>query len=148
MPPRIADDEYVDDGADAYDAEDFLDDDDSGDEYRAAPSLPKLGTLRGATSRISGSTGRAGPSNAASASSSSSTAARVKATATAQIQAERPRILLGSHIQAIIGCCRRRRLWLTRKCRPLHDRRIKRRRVLKDVAPVQRGIIRHLVLID
>ncbi|KAJ9478520.1 putative General transcription and DNA repair factor IIH subunit SSL1 (putative) [Pseudozyma hubeiensis] len=147
MPPRIADDEYVDDGADAYDAEDFLDDDDSGDEYRAAPSLPKLGTLRGATSRISGSTGRAGPSNAAAASSSSSTAARVKAAAAAKSKQKDQ----GYSWEATY-----KRSWdavaeddsgsLESAVRSMIEGS-KRRRVLKDVAPVQRGIIRHLVLL-
>ncbi|GAC97966.1 RNA polymerase II transcription factor [Pseudozyma hubeiensis SY62] len=148
MPPRIADDEYVDDGADAYDAEDFLDDDDSGDEYRAAPSLPKLGTLRGAASRPSAnSNGRAGPSNAAAASSSSSTAARVKAAAAAKSKQKDQ----GYSWEATY-----KRSWdavaeddsgsLESAVRSMIEGS-KRRRVLKDVAPVQRGIIRHLVLL-
>lgn len=149
MPPRIADDEYVDEGADAYDAEDFLDDDDSGDDYRAAPSLPKLG-LRGAgaasRSSAAASNGRAGPSNAG-ASSSNSAAARAKAAANAKSKQKDQ----GYSWEATY-----KRSWdavaeddsgsLESAVRSMIEGS-KRRRTLKDVAPVQRGIIRHLVLL-
>uniref|UniRef100_V5EPV3 RNA polymerase II transcription factor n=1 Tax=Kalmanozyma brasiliensis (strain GHG001) TaxID=1365824 RepID=V5EPV3_KALBG len=151
MPPRIADDEYVDEGADAYDAEDFLDDDDSGDEYRSAPSLPKLGTLRGALaasrSNAAGSNGKAGPSAAGASSSSASTAARVKAAANAKAKQKDQ----GYSWEATY-----KRSWdavaeddsgsLESAVRSMIEGS-KRRRTLKDVAPVQRGIIRHLVLL-
>ena len=148
MPPRVADDDYVDDGADAYDAEDFLDDDDSGDEYRSAPSLPRLGTLRGGVaSRSSAATsanGKAGPSAGAS---SSSAAARAKATSAAKAK---------SKDQGYSWEATYKRSWdavaedesgsLESAVRQMIEGS-KRRRVLKDVAPVQRGIIRHLVLL-
>ncbi|CDS81869.1 probable SSL1-TFIIH subunit (transcription initiation factor), factor B [Sporisorium scitamineum] len=151
MPPRIADDEYVDDGADAYGAEDFLDDDDSGDEYRAAPPLPKLGTLRGAASRssaIGASNGRAGTSAAGAAASSSAAAnARAKAAANAKSKQKDQGYSWEATYQ---------RSWdavaeddsgsLESAVRSMIEGS-KRRRVLKDVAPVQRGIIRHLVLL-
>ncbi|SJX65704.1 probable SSL1-TFIIH subunit (transcription initiation factor), factor B [Sporisorium reilianum f. sp. reilianum] len=151
MPPRIADDEYVDDGADAYDAEDFLDDDDSGDEYRSAPSLPKLGTLRGAASRSSAiggaSNGRAGTSAAGASSSNAAAAARAKAAANAKSKQKDQ----GYSWEATY-----KRSWdavaeddsgsLESAVRSMIEGS-KRRRVLKDVAPVQRGIIRHLVLL-
>ncbi|KIS66281.1 putative TFIIH subunit (transcription initiation factor), factor B [Mycosarcoma maydis] len=152
MPPRIADDEYIDDGAGAYDAEDFLDDDDSGDEYRAAPSLPKLGTLRGAgaggasRSSAAASNGRAGTLAAGSSASSSGTA-RAKAAANAKSKQKDQ----GYSWEATY-----KRSWdavaeddsgsLESTVRSMIEGS-KRRRVLKDVAPVQRGIIRHLVLL-
>ncbi|SPO29339.1 probable SSL1 - TFIIH subunit (transcription initiation factor), factor B [Ustilago trichophora] len=141
MPPRIADDEYVDDGAD--DAEDFLDDDDSGDEYRSAPSLPKLGTLRGgvaarSSAAASASNAKSGPSSGAA---KSKTASASKSKSKDQgysweatykrswdAVAEDDSGSLESAVRSIIEGS-------------------KRRRVLKDVAPVQRGIIRHLVLL-
>ncbi|SPO29993.1 probable SSL1 - TFIIH subunit (transcription initiation factor), factor B [Ustilago trichophora] len=141
MPPHKPDDEYVDDGAD--DAEDFLDDDDSGDEYRSAPSLPKLGTLRG---------GVAGRSSAAASASngkpgSSSGAAKSKPASTSKSK---------SKDQGYSWEATYKRSWdavaeddsgsLESAVRSMIEGS-KRRRVLKDVAPVQRGIIRHLVLL-
>ncbi|TKY87941.1 hypothetical protein EX895_003037 [Sporisorium graminicola] len=152
MPPRIADDEYIDDGADAYDAEDFLDDDDSGDEYRSAPSLPKLGTLRGASSRssatVSASNGR-GARTAAGAASASTSAAAARAKAAANAKSKQKD-------QGYSWEATYKRSWdavaeddsgsLESAVRSMIEGS-KRRRVLKDVAPVQRGIIRHLVLL-
>ncbi len=151
MPPRIADDEYVDDGADAYDAEDYLDDDDSGDEYRSAPSLPKLGTLRGgvasrssAAAGSSSANGKAGPSSTAA---STSAAARAKAASASKSK---------SKDQGYSWEATYKRSWdavaeddsgsLESAVRQMIEGS-KRRRTLKDVAPVQRGIIRHLVLL-
>lgn len=141
MPPRKADDEYVDDGAD--DAEDFLDDDDSGDEYRSAPSLPKLGTLRGgvaarSSAAASASNGKPGPSSGA---------AKSKPVSTSKSK---------SKDQGYSWEATYKRSWdavaeddsgsLESAVRSMIEGS-KRRRVLKDVAPVQRGIIRHLVLL-
>lgn len=145
MPPRGADDEYVDDGADAYEAEDFLDDDDSGDEYRAALSLPKLGALRGGVaSRSSAAATANGKSrNGAAGPSTPSSAARAKAASKSKDQ--------GYSWEATY-----KRSWdavaeddsgsLESAVRQMIEGS-KRRRTLKDAAPVQRGIIRHLVLL-
>ncbi|SAM85529.1 probable SSL1-TFIIH subunit (transcription initiation factor), factor B [Ustilago bromivora] len=143
MPPRTADEEYVDDGADTYDAEDFLDDDDSGDEYRSAPSLPKLGALRSAVASRSSAAanGKAGPSTSTSAAAKAKAAAAPKSKSKDQgysweetykrswdAVAEDDSGSLESAVRQMIEGS-------------------KRRRTLKDVAPVQRGIIRHLVLL-
>ena len=143
MPPRIADDEYVDDGID--DAEDFLDDDDSGDEYRSAPSLPKLGTLRGGLGARSSAA--AGTANGKPGPSSASAAARAKAASASKGK---------SKDQGYSWEATYKRSWdavaeddsgsLESAVRSMIEGS-KRRRVLKDVAPVQRGIIRHLVLL-
>lgn len=149
MPPRVADDEYVDDGADAYDAEDFLDDDDSGDEYRAAPSLPRLGTLRAGQAARSSAASAAtnGKSATGAAGSSSSAAGKGKAAASAKSK---------SKDQGYSWEATYKRSWdavaeddsgsLESAVRQMIEGS-KRRRTLKDVAPVQRGIIRHLVLL-
>ncbi|SNX87371.1 probable SSL1 - TFIIH subunit (transcription initiation factor), factor B [Melanopsichium pennsylvanicum] len=148
MPPRI-DEEYVDDGG-ADDAEDYLDDDDSGDEYRSVPSLPKLASLRTHVSRSSAVNVKAGTfsSSATSSSSSSSSAAKAKA---ADLKSKSKTKDQGYSWEATY-----KRSWdtvaeddsgsLESAVRSLIEGS-KRRRGLKDVAPVQRGIIRHLVLL-
>lgn len=150
MPPRMADDEYVDDGAD--DAEDFLDDDDSGDEYRSAPSLPKLGTLRGgiaSRSSAAASTMNGKPGSTSSAAAAAAAAASAKAKAASASKSK-------SKDQGYSWEATYKRSWdavaeddsgsLESAVRSMIEGS-KRRRVLKDVAPVQRGIIRHLVLL-
>ncbi|PWZ03595.1 Ssl1-domain-containing protein [Testicularia cyperi] len=141
MPPRVADDEYVDDGPDLDEAEDYLDDDDSGDDYRSAPALPRLGLRASAARPAAAPNAKAGPSSAANkpGSKQASSASKAKSKdhgysweATYKRSwdavAEDEEGSLESAVRSMIEGS-------------------KRRRVMKDAAPVQRGIIRHLVLL-
>ncbi|KAL9938323.1 hypothetical protein V8E36_002946 [Tilletia maclaganii] len=152
--PRRDEDAYVDNGAadDDDDIDDFLDDDDSGDDYQRGPSL---------ASRSSRSKGAAASSSrlpSASGSGNHRTRAGFKAD---EADERRRRERARKAAKSGGGASYRweatfKRSWdavqedaggsLTGTIQNLVDAN-KRRRTLRNEAPVQRGIIRHLVLV-
>ncbi|KAN0063788.1 hypothetical protein ACQY0O_003838 [Thecaphora frezii] len=123
-----------------HEEEDYLDDDDSGDEFRSAPSLPRLAVRHGALANrtnAKSSTSDAAAADAAAKSAKSKPKAKGKDAGYSweatykrswdNVHEDESGSLEGAVRQMIEGN--------------------KRKRITRDVAPVQRGIIRHLVLL-